>query len=425
MMSWKAVVLSACSALLIQAFDEMTAFAGTYFWSTEVENTITTGDVSIAISEYELDETGMEIPYQDRKPVLPGQAVSKIVRIANEADDAWIRARVQYWSEDGIDDLDDNLLGEMGVDWKKIGEYYYLTRPAVSGEVVELFREIRIPAEWDEGVSNQSFQVDVTAQAVQTANLHPDFSQEAPWFGIPVEACEHSVHDQKLTSGDCSFSIVFENGTEGFVKSSEDFFEDFASMMPGDTVTGELEFGSRIGRTLDVSFRTETADGQLEDTKKLLEELQLTIAGRDQILYEGALHGETLTQGIELVSGLKKGENQIITFSLFMPETLNNSSALQQASVRWIFTTGYRTSSGSGGSGGSSDESTSRSEAVQVISQLLKKPIQQVQHAASEVAEYLGSLPVTGDSGNEVLVIVMIVSGTLAFLLSRKEDEDE
>ena len=49
------------------------AYAGEY--TTEVTNNVTLGDVSISLSEYELDEDGKEVPYQNDKQVLPGQTV--------------------------------------------------------------------------------------------------------------------------------------------------------------------------------------------------------------------------------------------------------------------------------------------------------------------------------------------------------------
>ena len=39
------------------------AYAGEY--TTEVTNNVTLGDVSISLSEYELDEDGKEVPYQN------------------------------------------------------------------------------------------------------------------------------------------------------------------------------------------------------------------------------------------------------------------------------------------------------------------------------------------------------------------------
>ncbi|MDO5551455.1 MAG: hypothetical protein Q4F76_09805, partial [Lachnospiraceae bacterium] len=72
------------------------SFAATYQFSTEVDNTITTGDISITLDEYELDDYNNLIPYRDGKVVMPGQIVSKIVRITNESEPAWIRARAEF-----------------------------------------------------------------------------------------------------------------------------------------------------------------------------------------------------------------------------------------------------------------------------------------------------------------------------------------
>ena len=48
--------------------------------SISVENTIFTGDVQIGIKEYEI-RNGKEILYSNPKEILPGDQISKIVRI--------------------------------------------------------------------------------------------------------------------------------------------------------------------------------------------------------------------------------------------------------------------------------------------------------------------------------------------------------
>lgn len=104
------------------------AYAGEY--TTEVTNNVTLGDVSISLSEYELDENGKEVPYQNDKQVLPGQTVDKIVRITNNANASWIRVKAEYTSEEGLDSLSDEELTLADGDWEKIGNYYYLLQEA-------------------------------------------------------------------------------------------------------------------------------------------------------------------------------------------------------------------------------------------------------------------------------------------------------
>ena len=62
------IVPAVCCMLALMP---LPAYAATY--QTEVTNGVSIGDVSISLKEYEYDESGKEIPYQDNKVILPGQ----------------------------------------------------------------------------------------------------------------------------------------------------------------------------------------------------------------------------------------------------------------------------------------------------------------------------------------------------------------
>lgn len=436
---WKQAVLSAGVGLIAGVPVSLTAFAGTHTYSAEAENEITTGDIAISIAEYEINDDGEEEEYRDGACILPGQRISKIVRITNEAEDAWIRVKVDYGAENtdtdhiDTDNSDADMWGDevlAGIDetWKKVGEYYYYTNAVSSEEQVDFFREIRVPSEWDKCLSGQEFALTVTAQAIQKANFEPDFSGEAPWFGVPIESCVHSQRTWKTESGEGTFEIIFENGTEGFVKDSSDFFEDFSSMMPGDTMTGTLEFGSHFGRNLSISFRSEIPENQTEESVELLKRLELIIQDKEQILYKGTLWAESLTDGIELIRNLKEGETRKITYAVSMPEDLDNAFALRKANVRWIFTTSYSSASGGssgGGVGAGSDGSSDGPGAADVLPGPIAVPVQNMEDVVQGFAEYLAELPGTGDSRNGYLFLAMLISGGAAFFLSSGEEKRE
>lgn len=413
MQMWKRTVLAAGVGLLLNAQINMESYAAVHFVSTEAENEITTGDVAISLAEYELDESGMEREYQDGKMVLPGQRVSKIVRIVNEAQPVWVRLQVRYENSVFDERYGDEILEGIDECWKKIGAYYYCLAPLEKGEQVDFFREIKIPKEWDNSVSEQEFGLAVTAQAIQSIHFQPDFSLEDPWFGVPIERCVHAEHQQKSEVGEGRFEIVFENGTEGFVKDSSDFFSDFSAMMPGDTMTGILEFGSHFDRNVRISFRSEFLEGQSEEALKLLKDLKLTIHSKDRVLYEGDLLAEGLQEEIILIEKLRRGDTEKITYSLYMPEELENASALQSAKVRWIFSAVYDSSGGGSGSGSSGSKSEKTVSEVSIITS--------VEQAVEQVAEYLEALPGTGDDRDGTLFLVMLLSGSAAFFLSSEE----
>lgn len=326
------------------------SFAATYQFSTEVDNTITTGDISITLDEYELDDYNNLTPYRDGKVVMPGQIVSKIVRITNESEPAWIRAKAEFMSKDGINGLGVSMLDVVN-GWIYRSGYYYYTQSVDTGKDVIFFKQVQVPSTWDVSYSEKGFSIDVTAQAVQAVQFEPDFESDDPWFGIPIETCIHTDHELYQAGRNSEFAVVFENGSEGFIKIGDDFFKDFGAMMPGETMEDSFILGNQFFQTIGIGFRTEIPDGQSAEALKLLSDLILTITRGDEILYSGPLRADALQSGIMLAPSMEKGMEQTITYSIYMPEELQNASAMQQAKVRWIFSTEYTRTSRGGGEG--------------------------------------------------------------------------
>ena len=318
------------------------AYAGEY--TTEVTNNVTLGDVSISLSEYELDEDGKEVPYQNDKQVLPGQTVDKIVRITNNANASWLRVKAEYTSEEGLDSLSDDELTLADGDWKKIGDYYYYKKPVAKDESVDFLKRVKIPASWDSTYAEKGFSMILTADAVQEANFTPDWNAGDPWFGTVIETCVHTSYDPKL-AGNQAFSVAFENGADGLVKTGDDFFSNWASLMPGDTVSGQVTLKNSYRRTVTMYFKTETiADDAL------LKSLHLEIKNGDTVLYSGTMDG-AITEKVKIAS-LAMNEEAVLTYTVSVPKELNNSYALSKTQTKWIFSA-YMSSSSGGGGGGS------------------------------------------------------------------------
>lgn len=61
------------------------------------------------------------------------------------------------------------------------GEYYYYPKVLGKQESVDFFRTITIPSAWTSEAEGQVLSVEIQAEAVQAANVTPDFTAEAPW----------------------------------------------------------------------------------------------------------------------------------------------------------------------------------------------------------------------------------------------------
>lgn len=166
-----------------------------YFTDTvQVKNTVQTGIIEISVDEYEKTEDGEEKPYEDPKTIVPGDELSKIVKITNEEQSAYIRAKVEFEFEReelngsiGVEDL-------TGIDEKKWvykNGYFYYKAPVDSKGQITLFEGVSIPEEWGNEYANCKLYIYVTAEAVQSANMEPNYEAEDPWNGVKAEVCAY------------------------------------------------------------------------------------------------------------------------------------------------------------------------------------------------------------------------------------------
>ena len=173
--------------------------SGTYAYyrsSVETINKIAVGDVNIGIWEYEEDGDG-EKKYEgpENGIVLPSQVISKIPRITNYAEPCYVRVKPVFDEEETQDyRLGEEDLGGIEDVWLKVGEYYYYPKVLGKQESVDFFRTITIPSAWTSEAEGQVLSVEIQAEAVQAANVTPDFTAEAPWGEeLEIEQCVHEA----------------------------------------------------------------------------------------------------------------------------------------------------------------------------------------------------------------------------------------
>ena len=152
-------------------------------------NVITTGEVRVSLVERQRPEDGQLQSYPAQPiPVMPGQTVSKIAAVSNDAaQPAWVRARVEI-DASGEPELDPeqamSLIG-LGDGWtyNPADGWYYCDRVLAPGtETVPLFHGVDFSAaEMDNTYSGLTLEVRVTAQGVQSANNGQTVWQAAGW----------------------------------------------------------------------------------------------------------------------------------------------------------------------------------------------------------------------------------------------------
>ena len=157
-----------------------------YFTGEETaHNVITSGGVNIGIVEKQEvpgdDGTTKLVDFPGRiEGVMPGTTVSKIVSVKNiGASEAWIRVKVEA-TITGTQ-TDQNQDGKLSTDvmsydiqegWVKGNDgYYYYKNPVQKDQTTgELFNGVTFSKDMDDTYQNCTVNINITAQAVQTAN---------------------------------------------------------------------------------------------------------------------------------------------------------------------------------------------------------------------------------------------------------------
>lgn len=310
-----------------------------YARKQEAINHIDTGVVNIKINEYTLDENGKEVPWKNNVEVLPGQTISKIPYFTATGNDCYIRATVKMEEEmeTGKPITLENFKG-ISEDWIRAGNYFYYRYPLKMNESVDFFHSFVVPSEWGDKVNPKNsgdwkFTVTVVVDAVQADNFTPNFGSDSPWGDIIIKESIHkNGYDVNLftVNSETNMSVIIDDKSEIIIKP-DDFFEGFKTMLPGDQLTDSVEINSDDKCKLYFSSESLTDIDLLQNMKL---KLILTKNGTDSVLYDGVL--DAAIKEI-LLGEFEKGEKGKLTFTLSMPEELDNEYTLRNASVKWSF----------------------------------------------------------------------------------------
>lgn len=151
-------------------------------------NVITMGHVDV-----ELDEPNFDKPVDDPttpdvdeseeekdntiEDVTPGQKIVKdpTITVAEDSEDAYVRATVDFTGLTAEQEA--ALLANINIDdtvWYLAEDgYYYYNAKLTAGESVQLFTEVVVPETWGNEVADLTFEIIVSAEAIQADNFEP------------------------------------------------------------------------------------------------------------------------------------------------------------------------------------------------------------------------------------------------------------
>ena len=197
-MSKRKILLLALSACMVAIL----AVGGTLAYFTDVSdvkrNVFTVGDVEIELTEPNWEAEGKE----EAEDVYPGEALKKDPTVENTGTNpCFVRVGITGWdclikaglSEQEIAYRTGNIVGTLGENWVKYGDYFYYTKVMASGDITApVFDYIVIPTDVTNPSEDQDvdYYLDVYAQAVQAQGAKPSFAdvqkmtveEIAEWF---------------------------------------------------------------------------------------------------------------------------------------------------------------------------------------------------------------------------------------------------
>lgn len=147
--------------------------------SQEAVNTITMGHVDIDLEEPNFPDD------KEIDDVTPNQEITKDPTIIVKADseDMYLRAKIELTGFDGIKDADkhkEELLDQINIQpgWNLAADGYYYFKYVVGKTNVDqsivFFDKVTIPANWGNEIADLTFNINVTAEAIQADNFTPE-----------------------------------------------------------------------------------------------------------------------------------------------------------------------------------------------------------------------------------------------------------
>lgn len=316
------IAIILCSAVV-------TLGIGTAFGETvaSVVNNFNTGIVDIDLQQYEI-VNGEEVESSGVTEVMPGRQVSRIARITNEEYDCYVRAKVAFSDEC----LTDSDLYGVSDDWvRKPDGYYYYTKVLKTEDTADIFEGVSVPTDFSQDLQETQLDLDVSVDAIQSRNFNPNFDNGNPWGDVEIlerKQGDYEMSQFKLNEDSSVFKVEYKGASEGIIINSDDFFSDFATLMPGDVLEHDIELKNTGDNKIDLYFNTETVDDS-----ELLDAIQLQISVDGREIYNGSINAEELNDKIKLGN---YGDGKM-SFKVTVPAELNNHYSLLDSKVKWVF----------------------------------------------------------------------------------------
>jgi len=327
---------------IISAIAVLLVCSGTLIWARPfavVNNSFDTGVVSIEMRQFELNERGQEIRAED-KPlmILPGVNLSRISRVYNQGHDCYIRVRPEF---QGTEQLDDSCFVGVSEDWIK-GEdgYFYYQRVLPADQSVVFCDGISVPEDFGDEDAGKNITLTVQVDAIQSRNMALRMDEHCPW-GM-VEIAESRMEGGAVVNTfrcqtDQNFVVEYQGEAVKLIVNEENFFGNLPELMPGDEFTDGAKLVNNGKYPVRLFFKC-IVDDATDITDKIHLLIETEVGGETTVKYDGPMRAEALSMDTLLMTIPAESVGKMV-FSVFVPTHLDNAYALQNKTVKWIFST--------------------------------------------------------------------------------------
>ncbi len=178
-----------------------------YFTDTsDTTNIITMGHVEIEIDEpgYEGDDNN------EVKDILPGETIIKdpTVTVSEGSADAYIRTTLTIGNltKEQTEELLAGIVINAGWYYNEEDGYYYYNRKLAAGENATLFNQVTVPENWGNETAGLSFQIVVSAEAIQADNFEPQYNEDGSMIICWRNSAGEPVTAENYNGGNVSTS---------------------------------------------------------------------------------------------------------------------------------------------------------------------------------------------------------------------------
>lgn len=300
--------------------------------ATEREASVTSeiysGGVSIRMNQY--GDTKRKQEWKSPEHILPGQIVPVITEIENLGEDCYIRYQVTAQADSG-QNIPQTAFQGFPEDCVTTEGYIYLTEVLKHGEKTDLCTSFTLPVMWEQKEEDH-IHICITADAIQSRNLVPDFQSSEPWGDIEIQKVSEEEKDPKLRvavpqKGSCQ--VVIEG--DEIITIPDDFFKEMGSLVPGDRIQGEIRIDNWCSHTESLYWKMDIEESTL------LKQMSIRVEKEDgSILYDGAIQDDKEGR-FRLLDQYPKGARDQLRFTLQLPEQSDNTYRFLNSRITWTF----------------------------------------------------------------------------------------